>query len=321
MRQAWLFPFPNPLATKAWEPFFAALPRVPGVYVMLGQTGAVLYVGKAKNLRARLQSYRRARPAEAARKTVRLVHQIRAIRWVASASERDALLTENRWLRELAPSFNRVNTRPQAYPFLALERRAGDAGDAEFRLRLVLAPGDLVAGARLYGCFKSRGLLARALGSLGRVAWCFWLASPEDGAPTGAATAGGEPPLAWMRDARDVTPWLALPAGFEAPALLEAFLEGRSSAWLRVAERRLGAGEHGAPAWQVPRLTEDLRVLRQVFRRAFQRHRRLLRQRAHRAASAGGPGLTISAPAAAASASTRERLIGQDEIDDLLVRG
>jgi excinuclease UvrABC nuclease subunit len=59
--QLWLFPPPKPLVERFGEDFFRALPPVPGVYLMCGATEGVLYVGKAKNLRKRLSSYRVAR--------------------------------------------------------------------------------------------------------------------------------------------------------------------------------------------------------------------------------------------------------------------
>ncbi len=55
-KQPWLLPYVNPLTERIDPEFFRALPREPGVYVMIGAANDVLYVGKAKDLRARLLS-------------------------------------------------------------------------------------------------------------------------------------------------------------------------------------------------------------------------------------------------------------------------
>ena len=60
--QTLLFPDPRPLVERLGHDFFRQLTDRPGVYLMQDATGLVLYVGKAKNLRKRLGSYRVANP-------------------------------------------------------------------------------------------------------------------------------------------------------------------------------------------------------------------------------------------------------------------
>src|SRR4051812_14069787 len=72
--QEWLLPYENPLNRRLGKEFFSAIPRTPGVYTMLGPEASILYIGKAKDLRARLMSYRRAHPDVVSRKVIRLVH-------------------------------------------------------------------------------------------------------------------------------------------------------------------------------------------------------------------------------------------------------
>jgi hypothetical protein len=59
--QLWLFDPPKPLVERLGEDFFRALPSAPGVYLMCGASEGMLYVGKARNLRKRLSSYRVAK--------------------------------------------------------------------------------------------------------------------------------------------------------------------------------------------------------------------------------------------------------------------
>src|SRR5215469_1857194 len=104
--QLWLFDPPKPLVERLGEDFFATLPTGPGVYLMCGQAEGVLYVGKARNLRKRLCSYRVANPERLPRRIIRLLHQVRRIEWdecpsEAAASEREELL-----ICVLAPKFN-----------------------------------------------------------------------------------------------------------------------------------------------------------------------------------------------------------------------
>src|SRR4026209_400075 len=89
--------------------FFRSLPACAGVYLMCDAEDRIIYVGKAKNLRQRIGSYRYA-GERCSRKTARLVARVASIRWQQCASEEAALLEENRLLRELRPQFNRMNT-------------------------------------------------------------------------------------------------------------------------------------------------------------------------------------------------------------------
>jgi excinuclease UvrABC nuclease subunit len=88
------------------EEFFAALPTGPGVYLMCGAQEGVLYVGKARNLRKRLSSYRVANPERMPRRTIRLLHQVRRIEWDECASEQLASEREEMLICVLAPKFN-----------------------------------------------------------------------------------------------------------------------------------------------------------------------------------------------------------------------
>ena len=96
-------------------------PTLPGVYLFLDAHGQVLYVGRARDLRARLRSYFRSdrqRPAlEAA------LSAVASIEWRVLGSELEAALEELRLLRELRPPANARSTRPDRYVYL------GERGD------------------------------------------------------------------------------------------------------------------------------------------------------------------------------------------------
>jgi DNA polymerase III subunit epsilon len=96
-------------------------PPSPGVYLFRDRHDQVLYVGRARDLRARLRSYFRSdrqRPAvEAA------LSALERIEWRVLGSELEAALEELRLLRELRPPANARNSRPDQYLYL---RRRGD---------------------------------------------------------------------------------------------------------------------------------------------------------------------------------------------------
>jgi hypothetical protein len=118
----------NPLDLKIGKEFFSALPTSPGVYKMFDDYGHLLYVGKAKNLRRRLMSYRQIKITTLARKSLRLVHQVSEIQWENCRSEKAALTLEKRLLRKLKPPFNVVNTSPALYFYFTV--KMGEATDA-----------------------------------------------------------------------------------------------------------------------------------------------------------------------------------------------
>ena len=106
--QLWLFPPAQPLVEKLGKDFFRQVPERPGVYLMCGPQEGVLYVGKAKNLRKRLSSYRVANPERMSRKTIRLLARVTRIEWDECQDERTAELREEMLICALLPKFNRA---------------------------------------------------------------------------------------------------------------------------------------------------------------------------------------------------------------------
>lgn len=106
--QLWLFPPPRPLVERLGEEFFRQLPERPGVYLMCGPQSGVLYVGRAKNLRRRLCSYRVANPERFPRRIIRLLHCVTRIEFDECQSESAAQHREETLICLLAPRFNRA---------------------------------------------------------------------------------------------------------------------------------------------------------------------------------------------------------------------
>ncbi len=96
-----------------------ALPDDPGVYLFHARDGGVLYVGKAKSLRKRVQSYFR-REAYSTQKTAELVDRIDDIEFMATVSETEALLLEQNLIKRHRPPFNIRLRDDKSYPYIAV---------------------------------------------------------------------------------------------------------------------------------------------------------------------------------------------------------
>ena len=119
MKQILLFPDPSPLVERLGLNFFRQLPERPGVYLMRGAADALLYVGKAKNLRQRLAHYRVANPDRMPRRHLRLLRAVERIDIEQCADERAALEREAQLLKTFKPRFNRAGTWPAPPKYLA----------------------------------------------------------------------------------------------------------------------------------------------------------------------------------------------------------
>src|ERR1700726_1180351 len=95
------------------------LPLLPGVYLYKDTHGTVIYVGKAKNLRARVRSYFNVdRLAES--KTGTLIHEARHIDFIQVDNEKEALALENNLIKQWKPRFNILLRDDKTYPYIKL---------------------------------------------------------------------------------------------------------------------------------------------------------------------------------------------------------
>ena len=110
------------MAAAGAEPAVAerlrAAPDVPGVYLMRGAGGAVLYVGKAASLRARLRSY--VDPARQGPEDRAARRQAAAVEWFETDTEVEALILEDSLIKQHRPRFNIRQRDDKTYPFLRL---------------------------------------------------------------------------------------------------------------------------------------------------------------------------------------------------------
>ena len=102
-----------------YRPATGEIPTQPGVYRFRDADRRVIYVGKAKNLRARLNSYF-GNPAALMQRTFTMVHTAASVDWTVVNNEVEALQLEWTWIREFRPRFNVMFRDDKSYPYLAI---------------------------------------------------------------------------------------------------------------------------------------------------------------------------------------------------------
>ena len=92
------------------------MPAQPGVYRMLDRKGDVLYVGKARNLKGRVQNY--AHPAGLSTRLYRMIAETAALEVVVTHTEAEALLLECNMIKRLMPRYNVLLRDDKSFPFI-----------------------------------------------------------------------------------------------------------------------------------------------------------------------------------------------------------
>ncbi len=127
----------------SYRPKPGEIPTRPGVYRFRDETGRVLYVGKANNLRARLSNYF-APLRSLHERTRRMVTTARSVEWTVVGTEVEALQLEWTWINEFDPPFNVKFKDDKSYPYLAVT--LGDEAP-----RVLVTRNSKIRGARYFG--------------------------------------------------------------------------------------------------------------------------------------------------------------------------
>src|ERR671939_454941 len=140
---------------RACEKVRTKFPHAPGVYLFQDKAGRVLYIGKAKDLRARVGSYF---PAAAAhdQRTSQLVREAYDVDFVEAESHVDTLLMEARLVKDIQPKFNRELRDDKSFPYLQITTH-------EDYPRVEVTRQPRTSGAKLYGPFANAGALRGAV--------------------------------------------------------------------------------------------------------------------------------------------------------------
>ena len=92
------------------------IPNSPGVYRMMGKNNSVLYVGKAKNLKKRLQSY--GRKSGHNNRITKMISLIKDIEFTITENEEDALLLEVNLIKLHKPKYNVLMRDDKSFPYI-----------------------------------------------------------------------------------------------------------------------------------------------------------------------------------------------------------
>ncbi len=134
------------------------LPQKPGVYLMLGKSGEVIYVGKAKKLYNRVNSYFRSNASHNS-KTRMMVSQIKDFDYIITDTEFEALVLENSLIKRHMPRYNILLKDDKGYPSIRLSVK-----DDYPRFSIVSKPVD--DGAEYFGPYGGRVESRRAIGTV-----------------------------------------------------------------------------------------------------------------------------------------------------------
>ena len=133
------------------------LPGKPGVYRMIDEKGAVLYVGKARSLKARVQSY--VRSGGHTNRIATMVSMTAGMEFVTTATEVEALLLEANLIKRLKPRYNVILRDDKSFPYILIARDHRVAQLGKHR-------GAKTGKGSYYGPFASAGAVNRTINAL-----------------------------------------------------------------------------------------------------------------------------------------------------------
>lgn len=240
---------------RDYRPAPGTIPTVPGVYKFRDPHGRVVYVGKAKNLRARLSSYFTDLAALHPR-TRQMVTTAASVEWTVVATEVEALQLEYSWIKEFDPRFNVRYRDDKTYPVLAVT-----IGE-EFP-RVFVYRGPRRRGVRYFGPYSHAWAIRETVDLLARVF------------PVRTCSAGvfrrheqmGRPCLLGYID-KCSAPCVGRISAAEHRAMIDDFcdfLAGRTDRFVRDLERRMAAAAEELDFERAARLRDDLAALASVL--------------------------------------------------------
>ena len=150
----------QPLGHLVIQNYLKTLDSSPGVYRMLDAESRVLYVGKARNLRARVSSY--ARPTGHSARIARMIANTASMMFLTTKTETEALLLEQNLIKQLKPKFNVLLRDDKSFPNILV------TADHDFA-QIKKHRGAKKEKGAYYGPFASAGAVNRTLNQLQRV--------------------------------------------------------------------------------------------------------------------------------------------------------
>jgi excinuclease ABC subunit C len=235
----------------SYRPAPGSIPTQPGVYRFRDAKGRVIYVGKAKNLRARLSSYFQD-VGNLHPRTATMVTTGASVEWTVVETEVEALQLEYSWIKEFDPRFNVKYRDDKSYPWLAVT-----VGE-EFP-RVMVGRGAKRKGTRYFGPYSHAWAIRETVDQLLRV---FPMRSCSNGVFKRSAQIG-RPCLLGYID-KCVAPCVGNVTADEHRAIVDDFCDfmaGNTAAFVKRIEREMYAASEALDFEKAARLRDDLGAL------------------------------------------------------------
>ncbi|MDM7989230.1 excinuclease ABC subunit UvrC [Arthrobacter sp. zg-Y877] len=240
-----------------YRPKTGEIPTAPGVYRFRDEHGRVIYVGKAKNLRSRLNSYF-ANPRGLLPKTRAMVHTAAGVEWTVVGTELEALQLEYTWIKEFNPRFNIMFRDDKSYPYLAVTM-------GEKYPRAQVMRGDRRKDTRYFGPFYPAKAIRETLDTLLRV---FPVRTCSSGVFKRAERTGRPCLLGYIDKCSAPCVGRISPEGHrELAAELCDFMAGEGKRFISGLEKEMQAAVAELDYETAARLRDDISALRKVFER------------------------------------------------------
>jgi excinuclease ABC subunit C len=238
-----------------YRPAPGTIPDAPGVYRFRSPSGTVIYVGKAKSLRSRLNSYF-ADVAGLHPRTAQMVTTAAKVEWTVVSTEVEALQLEYNWIKEFDPRFNVRYRDDKSYPELAVTLN-------EEYPRLQVMRGPHRKGVRYFGPYAHAWAIRETLDTLLRV-------FPARTCSTGVfrrSTQIGRPCLLGYIG-KCSAPCVGRVSAEEHREIVDAFCDfmgGRADPLVRRLEREMGEAAGALDFERAARLRDDLSAVRRAM--------------------------------------------------------
>ncbi|MGI8577779.1 MAG: excinuclease ABC subunit UvrC [Nocardioidaceae bacterium] len=236
---------------STYRPAPGSIPDAPGVYRFRDSSGRVIYVGKAKSLRARLSSYFQ-NVANLHLRTARMVTTAASVDWTVVQTEVEALQLEYSWIKEFDPRFNVKYRDDKSYPWLAVTL------NEEFP-RVMVGRGPKRKGVRYFGPYSHAWAIRETVDLLLRV---FPMRSCSQGVFTRSAQIGRPCLLGYI--GKCAAPCVGRVSAEEHREIVDdfcSFIAGQTSQHIRRLERQMQAASDATEFELAARLRDDIGAL------------------------------------------------------------
>ncbi|MCW2852826.1 MAG: Excinuclease subunit [Nocardioides sp.] len=239
----------------SYRPEPGSIPTQPGVYRFRDPSGRVVYVGKAKNLRARLSSYFQD-VGNLHQRTATMVTTAASVEWTVVNTEVEALQLEYSWIKEFDPRFNVKYRDDKSYPWLAVT-----VGE-EFP-RVMVGRGAKRKGTRYFGPYSHAWAIRETVDVLLRV---FPMRSCSNGVFKRSAQIGRPCLLGYI--GKCAAPCVGQVSPEEHRAIVDDFCDfmgGQTRPFVRRIEKEMYAASDAQDYERAARLRDDLGALEKAL--------------------------------------------------------